>query len=180
MRGAWVAIVVAGIAVLGGCTAILGLENVSSVDRDNDNVPDAVDNCPDDSNPDQSDFDRNGKGDACDLCTDGGADDVDNDGIPDGCDGCIGTGMDVDNDRIDDGCDACIGSGVDADDDNIDDACDACIGNGLDADHDVHGHRQRHDRRRLRCMRRVAGKHRRRRRWHREHVRPVPDRPAAR
>lgn len=124
------------LVALGGCTALLGLEQVSSIDRDNDSVPDAIDNCPDASNPDQSDFDQNGKGDVCDLCTDGGADDIDGDGIPDGCDGCIGRGEDVDGDHIDDGCDQCIGNGMDADHDNIDDACDDCVANGMDADHD--------------------------------------------
>ncbi|HTL32417.1 MAG TPA: hypothetical protein VL326_04810 [Kofleriaceae bacterium] len=128
-----------GVAIaiaLGGCTAILGLDQVSSIDRDNDSVPDALDNCPDDTNPDQSDFDHNGKGDVCDLCTDGGTDDADMDGIPDGCDGCIGRGEDLDGDHIDDGCDSCIGNGMDADHDNIDDACDDCVANGMDADHD--------------------------------------------
>lgn len=133
MRGALgIAVVIA----LGGCTAILNLDKVASVDRDNDGIPDATDNCPDDANPDQSDFDHNGKGDACDLCTDGGSEDVDHDGIPDGCDGCIGNGMDVDHDGIDDGCDPCIGNGMDVDHDGIDDACDSCIGNGMDLDHD--------------------------------------------
>lgn len=130
----WTALTVA--IACGACTAILGLDKVSSVDRDNDGVADATDNCPDDANPDQSDFDHNGAGDACDLCTDGGDQDVDHDGIPDGCDGCIGIGADVDHDNIDDGCDACIGNGTDADHDGIDDACDSCIGNGSDADHD--------------------------------------------
>lgn len=122
--------------VCGACTAILGLDKVSSVDRDSDGVADNIDNCPSDANPDQSDFDHNGAGDACDLCTDGGDQDIDSDGIPDGCDGCIGLGVDEDHDNIDDGCDACIGAGQDVDHDHIDDACDSCIGNGSDADHD--------------------------------------------
>jgi hypothetical protein len=130
----WPALTIA--FVCSACTAILGLERVSSVDRDSDGIADAVDNCPNDANPDQSDFDHNGAGDACDLCTDGGDQDVDTDGIPDGCDGCIGVGKDEDHDNIDDGCDACIGIGEDKDHDNIDDACDSCIGNGNDADHD--------------------------------------------
>jgi hypothetical protein len=132
VRAAGIVITIA----LSGCTSLLGLDQVSSIDRDNDSVPDVIDNCPDDTNPDQSDFDNNGKGDVCDLCTDGGADDKDADGIPDGCDGCIGRGEDLDGDHIDDGCDKCIGNGMDADHDNIDDACDECIANGMDADHD--------------------------------------------
>ena len=35
-------------------------------DRDLDGVPDDADNCPDTSNPNQSDDDRDGIGDACD------------------------------------------------------------------------------------------------------------------
>lgn len=45
-------------------------------DTDGDGVADSSDNCPDDSNYDQSDYDNDGLGDICD-------DDDDNDGIPD-------------------------------------------------------------------------------------------------
>jgi large repetitive protein len=38
----------------------------SAPDRDGDSVPDVVDNCPDDRNPDQVDFDLDGIGNACD------------------------------------------------------------------------------------------------------------------
>ena len=37
-------------------------------DRDNDGIPDALDNCPDEPNFDQTDSDGDGVGDACDLC----------------------------------------------------------------------------------------------------------------
>jgi hypothetical protein len=111
------------------CTSILGLEDVDTLDRDNDGVVDDLDNCVDAANPDQSDFDANGMGDACDLCTDGGEADIDGDGIPDGCDGCVGIGADSDGDGIDDGCDPCQNTNRDVDADGIDDGCDACIGN---------------------------------------------------
>jgi len=45
-------------------------------DSDGDGVPDADDNCPDDSNVDQADLDMDGAGDVCDP-------DDDNDGLPD-------------------------------------------------------------------------------------------------
>jgi hypothetical protein len=38
-------------------------------DDDNDSVPDASDNCPLTPNPNQADFDRDGKGDVCDAQT---------------------------------------------------------------------------------------------------------------
>ena len=36
------------------------------IDEEDDGVPDDLDNCPDDVNPDQEDFDGDGEGDACD------------------------------------------------------------------------------------------------------------------
>ena len=52
-----------------------------SPDGDNDGVPTAADNCPNLSNPDQADLDRDGLGDACDPDDDG-------DGIGDTFDNC--------------------------------------------------------------------------------------------
>jgi hypothetical protein len=47
------------------------------VDTDQDGIPDRIDNCPTDPNPDQVDTDGDGHGEACDLCprvaNDGGA-----------------------------------------------------------------------------------------------------------
>ena len=51
------------------------------LDRDRDGVPDASDNCPDDSNPDQEDLDGDQIGDECDT-------DYDGDSISNGEDNC--------------------------------------------------------------------------------------------
>ncbi len=70
-------------------------------DRDNDGIPDARDNCPDVSNPDQKDVDGNGIGDACD--------DFDRDGIFNSRDNCPSVynpdQRDTDGDGIGDVCD---------------------------------------------------------------------------
>jgi hypothetical protein len=61
----------------------------ASGDSDGDGVPDSVDNCPHDQNPNQHDEDGDGIGDACDLCpADAEPTNVDTDGddIGDGCD----------------------------------------------------------------------------------------------
>jgi len=52
-----------------------------SADADGDGVPEAADNCPGTSNPDQADSDGDGIGDACDA-------DADNDGVADANDVC--------------------------------------------------------------------------------------------
>ena len=60
-----------------------------AVDKDGDGVEDALDNCPDTPNADQSDVDGDGRGDVCDNCpTDYNPDqaDSDGDGIGDACD----------------------------------------------------------------------------------------------
>ncbi|NMC70095.1 MAG: hypothetical protein GYA57_08535 [Myxococcales bacterium] len=89
-------------------------------DRDGDGVPDPIDNCPDDPNPDQADCDGDGAGDACD-------DDDDNDGIPDTLDDPPPP-HDEDGDTIVDACDNCPElpnvPQVDGDGDRIGDACE--------------------------------------------------------
>jgi len=56
----------------GAATATLTVGN----DRDDDGIPNDTDNCPNDANADQTDLDRDGQGNACDLDDDG-------DGLPD-------------------------------------------------------------------------------------------------
>jgi hypothetical protein len=68
-------------------------------DGDSDGMPDHLDNCPDSSNPDQSDFDGDLAGDACDL-------DDDNDGLTDEEETVAGTSPtdpDTDGDGLLDG-----------------------------------------------------------------------------
>ncbi|KPM49252.1 sialate O-acetylesterase [Jiulongibacter sediminis] len=61
---------------------IIGIGGKSVKDTDFDAIPDGVDNCPLTSNPGQTDFDKDGLGDACD-------DDDDDDGIADADDNCL-------------------------------------------------------------------------------------------
>ncbi|HEX6672434.1 MAG TPA: beta-propeller fold lactonase family protein, partial [Nitrososphaeraceae archaeon] len=63
--------------------------NETVTDTDGDAIPDAVDNCPTVSNPDQADIDGDGVGDACDNCPDvSNPDQADSDGngVGDACD----------------------------------------------------------------------------------------------
>lgn len=89
------------------------------------------DNCPNTHNPDQTDSDSDGLGDACDVCP--GYDDnldEDTDGVPDGCDVCPGydDNLDADGDGIPDDCDICPGydDNLDTDEGGIPDGCDNC------------------------------------------------------
>jgi len=72
-------------------------------DSDGDGVPNVDDNCPGNSNSEQTDTDLDGAGDACD-------DDDDDDGVPDGDDNCPFNAnpgqLDLDNDGLGDVCDA--------------------------------------------------------------------------
>jgi len=106
-------------------------------DGDNDGVPDTADNCPAVANPNQTDNDHDGQGDACDadddndLVTDGtdncplvanaNQHDFDGDGLGDPCDG------DLDNDGFANAADNCpAASNVDQTDTDRDGAGDEC------------------------------------------------------
>lgn len=88
-------------------------------DIDNDGVTDVNDNCPNASNPEQTDTDGDGIGDACDSNTD-----TDNDGIEDGVDNCF---LVPNPDQADTDADG-MGNACDSDDDNdgIEDSADNC------------------------------------------------------
>lgn len=116
-----------------------------SRDTDGDTITDLVDNCPNVSNPDQSDVDKDSLGDACDL-------DNDNDGIEDAQDNCptIVNPDQKDGDQDGDG-DLCDGDhdndGIPTEDDNcpyvsnadqLDSDLDR-VGDACDADDDGDG-----------------------------------------
>lgn len=86
-------------------------------DEDEDGVADGDDNCPMTENPEQTDTDEDGTGDACDS-------DIDGDGVPNGEDNCPGEAnpdqQDVDGDGEGDPCDR------DRDDDGVPDSADLC------------------------------------------------------
>lgn len=88
-------------------------------DSDGDGIQDLNDNCPNISNPDQTDTDNDGIGDACDSNTDS-----DGDGIEDGIDNCLivpnPDQADTDGDGAGDACD------TDDDNDGVLDDTDNC------------------------------------------------------
>ncbi|HSC75073.1 MAG TPA: metallophosphoesterase [Pseudomonadales bacterium] len=90
---------------------------IAGSDRDGDDVPDASDNCPVNTNADQSDTDDDGVGDVCDSGTD-----TDGDGIGDSID------PNDDGDALDDASDNCPllanDDQYDYDGDGKGDACD--------------------------------------------------------
>jgi hypothetical protein len=101
-------------------------------DADNDGVADAVDNCPDDANPDQADADGDEIGDVCDP-------DDDNDGVNDTNDNCpVVSNPDQTNTDGDGDGNACD---VDDDNDGVADTADNCplIANPDQADDDNDG-----------------------------------------
>lgn len=112
-----------------GCYELIGdtpgaTNDCASGDSDADGVSDTCDNCPDLANPDQSDCDGNGIGDACELA-DGLASDCNDNGIPDNCEtDCNGNGLA-------DECDIADGTSADCDANGIPDECqEDCNFNG--------------------------------------------------
>jgi len=110
--------IVAGVLVLIVILAVAGLALVrqgapiapgggGAEDRDGDGVSDATDNCPNNSNPSQTDSDGDGHGDACDSTP---YLDSDGDGIPNTADNCPSTWnanqLDSDGDGLGDVCDS--------------------------------------------------------------------------
>lgn len=89
-------------------------EEPAIVDRDQDNVADDVDNCPDVANPLQLDVDNNGVGDVCEPA--GGQGEA----LP----SCADRDRDGDCDDVDNCPDASNPNQADADGDGIGDACD--------------------------------------------------------
>lgn len=109
----------------------------SLVDPDNDTFFNSKDNCAATKNPDQVDFDKDGVGDACDVCpsiftANKGQDDLDTDKIGDACD------EDIDGDAVKNFNDNCpVTANVDqkdSDKDGVGDACDKATVVDADAD----------------------------------------------
>ncbi|HET8948380.1 MAG TPA: FG-GAP-like repeat-containing protein [Candidatus Polarisedimenticolia bacterium] len=111
----------------------------------------ALDNCPFDPNPNQSDVDGDNIGDICDNCpfaANAGQEDTDGDGIGDACDNCPAVAnpgqANSDGDTFGNACDSCpniADEGGDIDQDGFANACDNCpgIANSNQADADADG-----------------------------------------
>lgn len=89
-------------------------------DIDGDSVADDIDNCPNDPNPDQTDIDGDGEGDACD-------DDDDGDGVDDVDDVCEAS--DTSEIVIIDGCDSGVSNAVNSEGCTILDLVGICAEN---------------------------------------------------
>jgi hypothetical protein len=108
-----------------------GIGDACSPDTDEDDIPDACDNCPTDFNPDQLDSDYDRLGDACDNCStvyNQDQRDCDGDGIGDYCDSAPYD--DPDKDGVCSSIDNCPNvsnsNQNETDGDDVGDACDNC------------------------------------------------------
>ncbi|MDD3007081.1 MAG: DUF5011 domain-containing protein [Candidatus Pacebacteria bacterium] len=117
--------------------------NEAPLDSDGDGAPDSTDNCPLESNSDQTDSDGDNIGNACDncpSCANLSQNDNDGDGVGDACDNCISAAnanqTDSDGDGIGNVCDNCSSvanaNQNDSDGDGIGDVCDG--GDDTDGD----------------------------------------------
>ena len=121
----------------GGDVIVTAFPTSYWISTDDDNIPNACDNCPGLSNPEQGDGDGDGLGDACDQCTDSDGDGFGDPGYPgntceeDNCPEMADPNqMDADADGRGDICDNCPGTinpeQLDGDGDGQGDACDEC------------------------------------------------------
>lgn len=160
LNGQWYAAITADSAsIIPNLSVYLQNKPFSSIgngqDLDGDGVPNDVDNCPCNANPDQLDSDGDGLGDVCDNCpyrSNADQMDSDEDGYGDVCDNCPYRSNvwqeDTDGDNVGDSCDNCIfvpnPRQHDFDVDHVGDECDNDIDddgipNNLDDDIDGDG-----------------------------------------
>ena len=131
-------------------------DGCSDEDNDGDGFVDQQDNCPDVSNPTQTDLDNDGIGDACDLDKDGDGINVPDDKCPHDInpwqsditndydqDGCLDATMDEDDDGdgVDDSDDGCLlgEKGWAANASQVDHDGDGCLDETEDKDDDADG-----------------------------------------